>query len=64
MCSEYKSQDDVILSCMEDAVHRFRFFIDVLSLGQAGKNLNAKANASGTELRKQQKIDKETNAET
>jgi hypothetical protein len=52
MYTRYKSHDDATLSFIQDAVHRFHTFKDVLLLGQAGKMDQAKANALRTELAK------------
>jgi len=49
---------------MEDALHNFPTFKDVIVLGRAGKMPRAKANTLRTELIKNQKVDEETNAET
>jgi hypothetical protein len=49
---------------MEDAWCRLHTFNDVFLLCQAGKKVNAKANALRTELVKKQKVDEKTNAET
>jgi len=64
MYARYKSHDDATLSYMEDAMHRFHTFNDDFLLGRAGKKEKANANALGTELMKQRKVDEETNAET
>jgi len=64
MYAPYKSQDDAILSYMEDALHHFHTFKDVFLLGRAGKKGKATANALRTELVKKRKVDEETNAET
>jgi hypothetical protein len=62
--ARYISHDDVTFIYMEDAWCRLHTFKDVFLLCQAGKNVNAKANALRTELVKKQKVDEETNAET
>jgi len=49
---------------MEDALHCFHTFKDVFILRRASNNAKAKANALGTELVKNQKVDEATNAET
>jgi len=64
MYVRYKSHDDVTLSYMEDALHRFRTFKDVFLLGRASKKAKAKANALRTELVKKRTVHKETNAES
>ena len=64
MYAQYKSHDDATLSYMEDALHRFHTYKDVLFLRRAGKKAKAKANALRTELLKKRKVHEETNAET
>jgi len=64
MYARYKSHDDATLSYMEDALHRFHTLKDVFLLGRAGIKVKAKANALRTDLGKNWKPDKETNAET
>jgi len=49
---------------MEDALHHFHMFNDVFLPGQAGKDTQAKANLLRSELVKNRKAEKETNAET
>jgi hypothetical protein len=44
----YKSHHDATLRYMQDALHRFHTFKDVLLLGRAGKKAKAKANALRT----------------
>jgi len=48
MYAQYKSHDDVTLSYMEDAMHRFHTFKGGFLLGQAGKKAKAKAKALRT----------------
>jgi len=50
MYARFKSHDDATLSYMEDALHRFHTFKDVLSLGRAINKAKTKANALRTEL--------------
>jgi len=64
MYARYKSHNDATFSYMEDALHGFHTFKDVFLLGRAGKKAKAKANTLRTELVKNRKVDKETNAET
>jgi hypothetical protein len=64
MYARYKSHDDATLSYVEDALHQFHTFKDVVLLGRAGKKAKAKANALRTELVKKRKVDEGTNAET
>jgi hypothetical protein len=64
MYARYKSHVDATLSYMEDALHHFHRFKDVLLLGRAGSKAKAKANALRTELVKQGKVEEETMAET
>jgi hypothetical protein len=64
MYARYKSHNDVILSYMEDVLHRFHMVKDVLLLGPASTNVKAKAIALRTEFVKKRKVEKKTNAET
>jgi len=64
MYARYKSDDDATLSFMEDALHCFHSFKDFFWLGRAGKILKARANALGTKLVNQWKVDNETSVET
>jgi len=64
MYARYKSHDDATFSYMEDALHCFHTFEDVLFLGRAGNKAKGKANDLRTELVKKRKVDEETNAET
>jgi hypothetical protein len=63
MYARYKSHDDTTLSYMEHNLCHFHTFRDVFLLGQAGKNVKAKANALRTKLVKKRKLDEETNAD-
>jgi len=45
MYARYKSHDDATLSYMEDTLHHFDTFKDVILLGRAGKPAKAKPNA-------------------
>ena len=49
---------------MEDTIRRFHTFKDVFLLGRADKKTKATANDQRTELKKKQKVDEETDAET
>jgi len=62
--ARYKSHDDATLIFMEDALHSFHSFKDVILLVRAAIKAKAKANALRTELVKKRTVDKETNAET
>jgi len=64
MYARYKSHDDATLSYMEDTIRRFHTFKDVFLLGRADKKTKATANDQRTELKKKQKVDEETDAET
>jgi len=64
MYARYTSHNDATLSHMEDALHHFHTFKDVVLLGRAGKKVKAKANAMRTEVMKERKVDVETTAET
>jgi hypothetical protein len=64
MYAPYKFHDDATLSYMEDALHHFHTFKDVVLLGRAGKTAKAKANALRMELVKKRKVDEESNAGT
>jgi len=47
---------------MEDALHCFHTFKDVVFLRRLGKNAKTKANVLRTELKKKSKLDEETKA--
>jgi hypothetical protein len=64
MYAQYKSHDDATLSYMEDALHCFHSFKDVLLIGRATKKAKPIADALRTELVKKQKVEEETKAET
>jgi len=59
MYARYKSHDDATFSYMEDAVCSFHTLKDIFLLGEAGKEVNAKANALRTEIVQKRKVDKE-----
>jgi len=64
MYARFKSQNDAILSYMEDCLHRFHNIKDDFLLTRAGEMAKAKANPQRTELVKKRKVDGETYAET
>jgi hypothetical protein len=64
MYAQYESHDDATLSYMDDPLHRFNTFKDVVLLSRASKKAMAKVNALSTELVKKSKVHKEINAET
>jgi hypothetical protein len=52
------------LSYNKEALHHFQHFKEVFLLGQVAKKAKAKPNPVRTELMKNGKVNKETNAET
>jgi hypothetical protein len=59
MYTRYKCQDDATLSYLKHAFHCFQTFRDVLLLGRAGNQAQAKANSLRTELMQKRMVDKE-----
>lgn len=64
MSDWYRSHDDATLSYLENALHDFHTFKDVIKLWQAGQKTKANANLLTTDHLNQQQVNEKTNAET